>query len=85
MPRTDSSLLDEFRQLGAIEQKRPCKVAEALDQVDPKKRPLVEQALMSDDEQVRRGVKVWFRKQNLTAPSVASLTHHRNGSCRCGS
>lgn len=81
MPAADP--LDEFKTLGKRDNRPPCKVAVALEQVEKKDRDRVRAALEHVDEDIRRGVKLWLQEREITPPSSAALTHHRARDCRC--
>lgn len=81
MPQPDP--LSEFKTLGRRDQRRPCKVAEALKNVPDKERKRVLAALEHSDDEIRRGVKLWLAERDIAPPSVAALGHHRSKACRC--
>lgn len=80
MPDPD---LTDFKTMGRREQRKPCKVAAAIESVEVKDQARVLAALEHDDDEIRRGVRLWLQERGIAPPSVAALNHHRAKGCRC--
>lgn len=77
--------LESLAQLGKREQRKPCKIGEAVSGLTAAERRVILQALDSDDEDVRRGGLRWLVQERNIEISTAALGSHRRGRCSCPS
>lgn len=80
MPDID---LSEFEQLTQRNQRRPCKVAAAFEQLAPADRKALDAALAADGNRITVGaIEKWLKRRSVLVPS-SSISNHRRGRCQC--
>ena len=76
--------LAEFERLGRRDQRKPCKVAVAVESLSAKEREVVLQAIVSDLDDVRRGALAWLRAEPRNIElTTGSISAHKTGRCKC--
>jgi hypothetical protein len=73
--------LAEFKDLSRRDQRDPCAVAIALNQLDEKDRKLAQAAFDAPGHEISNlGIIAWFEKRGIR---VARVNYHRSRKCRC--
>lgn len=75
--------LSDLKRLGRPKRRKPCAVAVALAAIPEDAVSVISEALLSDDEDTRRGARVWLAKHDAPEISPSAATYHRDGRCRC--
>ena len=75
--------LSEFEALSKVGRHRPCSVRYAMEKLSPQEVEQVTAAMALSRTELETGViRKWFEKRGLEV-SVAGVTAHREGKCKC--
>lgn len=88
MKAKSSPTLDDFRTSSYRDQRAPCKIGLALEQLDPKLRPVFEEAIALLDSPASGvtagGIIAKFVEYGVTIPLLGqTFTQHRHKRCLC--